>query len=237
MPRINSLFILAIIMQALRRTSSFFLSFAPTTTTTSSLRHRTNNFTPRNNFRVFSSSSSSTTAADGSGGMASGGGSTSSTSFSSAASPSAQRTFEQVFGGNDKRPVVLFDGICAFCNKGIDTLLTLDIYRKLRFAPLQSQLGKDLMSVCGRDPEDLSSMLVVEQDKRLSIKSDAALRIAEVAAPHPLLGSAFEKAARLLFPQGMRDSAYDSIAENRYDILGKREECRLPDPGDDRFLA
>jgi len=27
------------------------------------------------------------------------------------------------------------------------------------------------------------------------------------------------------------------VAENRYDLLGKRDTCRLPDPGDDRFLA
>lgn len=59
----------------------------------------------------------------------------------------------------------------------------------------------------------------------------------QVAAPHPALGAAFERAARLLLPQGVRDSAYDTVAENRYSILGKRDTCRLPDPGDDRFLA
>lgn len=36
------------------------------------------------------------------------------------------------------------------------------------------------MEVCGRDPDDLSSMCVIEADKRLSLKSDAAIRIAEV---------------------------------------------------------
>jgi predicted DCC family thiol-disulfide oxidoreductase YuxK len=112
----------------------------------------------------------------------------------------------------------------------------------------------------------------------------------QVAAPHPALGAVFERAARLLLPQGVRDRAYDTVskwsgaffgcdrsfllpqtnkdthmsvhltqtntssccplflsfvphfppqqvAENRYDILGKRDTCRLPDPGDDRFLA
>jgi hypothetical protein len=35
-----------------------------------------------------------------------------------------------------------------------------------------------------------------------------------------------------------RIAAFPSqVAENRYDILGKRDTCRLPDPGDDRFLA
>ena len=44
-------------------------------------------------------------------------------------------------------------------------------------------------------------------DKTLHLKSDAAIRIAEVAAPHPALGGAFEKAARLLLPQNVRDGA------------------------------
>jgi len=153
----------------------------------------------------------------------------------------ALRTFNRVFptgtAGADLRPVVLFDGVCMFCNRGIDTLLSLDLNRKIRVAPLQSELGRSLMTACGRDPDDLSSMLVVEADKRLSLKSDAAIRIAEVAAPHPLLGGALEKAAKMLLPQGVRDNAYDQVAENRYSIMGKRDECRLPDPGDDRFIA
>ena len=153
----------------------------------------------------------------------------------------ALATFNKVFptgtAGADLRPVVLFDGVCMFCNRGIDTLLALDINRKIRVAPLQSELGRSLMMACGRDPDDLSSMLVVEADKHLSLKSDAAIRIAEVAAPHPLLGGALEKAAKMLLPQGVRDGAYDQVAENRYSIMGKRDECRLPDPGDDRFIA
>lgn len=35
--------------------------------------------------------------------------------------------------------------------------------------------------------------------------------IHKVAAPHPALGGAFERAARLLLPQGLRDSAYDTV--------------------------
>lgn len=50
-------------------------------------------------------------------------------------SPEALATFARVFpsqAGADLRPVVLFDGVCAFCNKGIDTVLRLDVNRKLR---------------------------------------------------------------------------------------------------------
>lgn len=44
------------------------------------------------------------------------------------------------------------------------------------------------MEACGRDPDDLSSMLVVEGDGRLSTKSDAAIRIAEASILVALVG-------------------------------------------------
>ncbi len=37
------------------------------------------------------------------------------------------------------------------------------------------------MEVCGRDPDDLSSMLVIEADRTMHLRSDAAIRIAEVS--------------------------------------------------------
>lgn len=56
-------------------------------------------------------------------------------------SPLAQAaaTFARVFppgtsdSGVDHRPVVLFDGVCAFCNRGIDAVLRLDVNRRLRW--------------------------------------------------------------------------------------------------------
>lgn len=49
-------------------------------------------------------------------------------------SPSSpQAMFDKVFSGADQRPVVLFDGICGFCNRGIDTTMALDRNRRLRW--------------------------------------------------------------------------------------------------------
>jgi hypothetical protein len=48
-------------------------------------------------------------------------------------SEAAVKTFARVFGGADKRPVILFDGECIFCNRGVDTILRLDLNRRLRW--------------------------------------------------------------------------------------------------------
>jgi len=80
-------------------------------------------------------------------------------------------------------------------------------------------------------------MVVIESSGQFFLKSDAALRIAKEIVPSPLLGKAAEKIASLLIPALVRDSAYDTVANNRYSILGTRE-CRITDPAeDDRFLA
>src|SRR6056297_794652 len=231
--RVRGFFTLLAAFQLLGMRAFVFRSQVSTKLVSRCTRHR---WIPQGSTARFSTASAPSSS--------SGSGSTGAKSEPESPRPSmdeAQKTFNKVFpvntAGADLRPVVLFDGVCMFCNRGIDTLLALDVNRKIRVAPLQSELGRALMTVCGRDPDDLSSMLVVEADKSLFSKSDAAIRIAEVAAPHPLLGGALERSARLLLPQEMRDGAYDTVAENRYSILGKREECRLPDPGDDRFIA
>jgi predicted DCC family thiol-disulfide oxidoreductase YuxK len=45
-------------------------------------------------------------------------------------------------------------------------------------------------------------------------------------------------ALALAFPLGLRDTVYDNIAERRYDVFGKSNECRLSDGKfDSRFLS
>ena len=61
----------------------------------------------------------------------------------------------------DKRPVILFDGVCNFCNFNVNLVLRWDTKGKFRFAPIQSKVGEALMVDSKRDPTDMSSMLLV----------------------------------------------------------------------------
>jgi predicted DCC family thiol-disulfide oxidoreductase YuxK len=144
---------------------------------------------------------------------------------------------ERVFV-NDKRPVILFDGVCNMCNGAVNLALDWDPQGKLRFSALQSNVGKALLEANGRNANDITSIVLVTQDGAF-IKSDAVLRIAEALTPFPLLPLAPVAAlGRFVVPQVLRDVIYDGVADNRYDVLGKRDECRFDSDGkfEDRFV-
>ncbi|CAL8468395.1 g7935 [Coccomyxa elongata] len=132
----------------------------------------------------------------------------------------------------DKRPIILFDGVCNLCNGGVKFALENDSKANLRFAALQSDTGKRLLQRCGRRPDDISSIVLVEPNA-CHIKSEAILRIGKLLrAPYPAL-------VEILFPlpNVFRDLVYDRIAGNRYRIFGKSDVCRLTNADySDRFI-
>ena len=112
--------------------------------------------------------------------------------------------------------------------------LDLDPPGKLRFAALQSDAGRALLARAGRDPSDISSIVLVEEHGAY-VKSDAVLRIATYLE-NPALPAA--GALGMVFPGVLRDAVYDLVADNRYELLGLKDECRLGDDRfDDRFVA
>ena len=131
------------------------------------------------------------------------------------------------------RPIVLFDGVCNMCNGGVNFILDWDTEAQLRFSALQSDTGRALLQMCGRSPDDISSIVLV-YESHCYLKSDAILRIARVCeAPLPALA-----AFGLAFPNLLRDGAYDVVAANRYSVFGKSDQCRLGDDTfADRFIA
>jgi len=152
-----------------------------------------------------------------------------------AAHDSRSRT--AIFGPDDKRPVILFDGVCVLCNGAVDFVLDLERWTNqregaVRFAALQSQVGRKLLTDCGRDEDDISTIVLVEEQKHY-IKSDAVLRIAQLLGePLRVLGT-----IGLVFPRPLRDVVYDLVANNRYHLLGRRQTCRMKDDKyTDRFL-
>ena len=81
-----------------------------------------------------------------------------------------------------------------------------DTSKALRYAALQSEAGKRLLQRCGRAPDDISSIVLVEQDACF-IKSEAVLRIAQqLDQPLPALASSL-----LPLPRMVRDAVYDQV--------------------------
>jgi predicted DCC family thiol-disulfide oxidoreductase YuxK len=145
----------------------------------------------------------------------------------------AQRVFE-----SDKRPVILFDGVCNLCNGAVNLALDWDPKGRLRFSALQSNVGRALLEANGKAAGDISSIVLVTQDGAF-VKSDAVLKITEELMPLSLLP--LKPAAvlgRYVVPKFLRDIIYDGVADNRYDLLGKRDVCRFDSDGEfeDRFV-
>jgi len=57
-------------------------------------------------------------------------------------------------------PIVLFDGVCNFCDASITWIIRRDKHARFRFAPLQSPTGERLQREHGLDPTALDSILL-----------------------------------------------------------------------------
>jgi predicted DCC family thiol-disulfide oxidoreductase YuxK len=146
----------------------------------------------------------------------------------------SQRVFE-----TDKRPIILFDGVCNLCNGAVNLALDWDPKGKLRFSALQSNVGRALLQANGRQNDDISSIVLVTSQGAF-IKSDAVLKITEELTP---LGQFLPLkplgvVGRYIVPKFLRDIIYDGVADNRYDLLGKKDYCRFDADGEfeDRFV-
>lgn len=129
-------------------------------------------------------------------------------------------------------PVVLFDGVCKFCNKSVNFILRIDHKGQLKLAPLQSDYGRTILEKYGVGIQYSDSMMLLEGE-RLTMKSTAILRISKY------LGGAWPLCMIVLVvPCFIRDFVYDIIAKNRYRWFGRYDTCRLPDAEfEDRFYS
>jgi predicted DCC family thiol-disulfide oxidoreductase YuxK len=120
--------------------------------------------------------------------------------------------------------IVLFDGVCNFCNNSVNFIIERDRDGFFKFAPLQSEIGESLIAEHGIDPEKTDSIILVE-DARVFTHSTAALRIAKrLSAAWPIFYAA------IIVPKPIRDAAYRLFAKYRYRLFGKQDQCMIPTP-------
>ena len=121
----------------------------------------------------------------------------------------------------DTHLVVLFDGVCNFCNGSVNFIMKRDPKARFRFAALQSEAGEKLRERFGLG-NGLEAMVLIRGDEVFT-RSSAALRIAAAMRwPCPAF-SAF-----LIVPGPIRDWFYKAFARRRYKWFGKRDTCRIP---------
>ncbi|WP_028562179.1 thiol-disulfide oxidoreductase DCC family protein [Paenibacillus pinihumi] len=118
--------------------------------------------------------------------------------------------------------ILLYDGVCSFCNSSVQFILKRDPHGYFRFAAQQSDTGQKLMKDHGTEHVD---GIVLIEGNRSYVKTDAVVRICR-HLPWPWrLG-----AALVVIPRFAREFAYGIFARNRYRWFGKLDSCMLPTP-------
>jgi predicted DCC family thiol-disulfide oxidoreductase YuxK len=127
--------------------------------------------------------------------------------------------------------IILFDGVCNFCNRTINIILKYDKQAFFQFAASQSNAAMGIMQELGLEENAIASVILIDQEK-VYTKTDAVIQIANRLSGWPKLFRVLK-----FIPKPIRDFAYDLIAKNRYAIFGKMASCRIPDTSiQHRFL-
>ena len=118
--------------------------------------------------------------------------------------------------------IILFDGVCNLCNGAVTFIIKRDKKDVFKFAALQSEIGRELISKFNIDTSKVDSIILIDGEKHYE-KSSAALRIAKyLSGAYPLLFGF------MVVPKFIRNAVYDYIARNRYKWFGKKESCMIP---------
>lgn len=120
--------------------------------------------------------------------------------------------------------IVLFDGVCNFCNASVNFIIERDNAGYFKFAPLQSDIGEGLVDKYGIDTSKTDSIIVVEDDKAYT-HSSGALRIAR-----HLDGIWSWSYVFVAVPRPIRDFFYKLFARYRYRLFGRQDACMMPTP-------
>lgn len=121
-----------------------------------------------------------------------------------------------------ENPIVVFDGVCNFCEDSVSFIIARDPDAKFRFVSAQSPIGKDLQGRYGIDAIADETVILIKGGT-IYTHSDAGLEIAK-----DLKGLWKYLHYAKVVPRPIRHWVYSIIAENRYKWFGQKSECMLP---------
>jgi len=127
--------------------------------------------------------------------------------------------------------IILFDGVCNFCNFWVNFIIDRDKDDIFKFAALQSEAGQKLLNKFNLKAEDFDTFILIDGEIYFT-KSTAALNIAR-KLNYPVKVLYYF----IFIPKFLRDLVYSLIAKNRYKFFGRRDVCRIPtDEEKEKFL-
>lgn len=132
---------------------------------------------------------------------------------------------------DDSTPIVVFDGHCVLCSRGVQWMLSRDPDGLTRFAAIQSSIARRLYRHYGLDPDTFDTFMVI--DSGLPQTKWRGVLAAARTLPAP-----WRQLAALggLVPTRLGDWIYDIVQRNRIGWFGARETCFVPDAKQKRRL-
>ena len=123
----------------------------------------------------------------------------------------------------DNGPIILFDGVCNLCSGSVQFVIKHDQEGLYKFASLQSELGKKYLNKFQLSEIELSSFILIENEKAFFKSSAALMVIKKLKVPIKLLY------VLIVIPAFLRNIVYNIISTKRYKWFGKRQDCMIPD--------
>jgi len=128
-------------------------------------------------------------------------------------------------------PIILFDGICNFCNSAVNFVIKRNSKSNIFFTPIQSEAGKAVLKKYNLKLSDLQSFIFIENGN-IYKKSSGVLRVCKHLRRLWPLCYHF-----IIVPKFIRDGIYNWVAKNRYKWFGVLPNCMVPSPAlKKRFL-
>lgn len=122
----------------------------------------------------------------------------------------------------EKRQIVIFDGVCNFCNGAVNFIIKRDPKGLFAFTPMQSDFARELMEKHQIYNVGIDTFLLVK-DEQCFVFYGAALEIAK-----QLTGYWYLFGVLKIVPSSIRDFFYKLFARNRYTLFGRQERCMVP---------
>jgi predicted DCC family thiol-disulfide oxidoreductase YuxK len=143
------------------------------------------------------------------------------------------RTDPAVPAFDDARPIIIFDGLCVLCSRGVQWMLDRDAGGESRFTVIQDPLARAIYRHYGLDAKAFDTFMVLKDG--LPRTRWAGILAAARTMPQPWRALGF---TGRVVPDFIGDRVYDWVQRNRFKWFGERESCRRPDGREaSRFLT
>ncbi|MFT4928763.1 MAG: putative DCC family thiol-disulfide oxidoreductase YuxK [Phenylobacterium sp.] len=118
--------------------------------------------------------------------------------------------------------IIIFDGVCHFCNHAVNFIIKRDHHNIFLFTPMQSESAQAIIRQFKAENVGFDTFLLIKNNQCF-YRTDAALEISKDLSGFWFLWRIFT-----VLPRPIRDYFYRLFARNRYRLFGRSASCMVP---------